>query len=120
MVNREINLSVIGTDDQQQYGVRDYWAGPLETLRNSRGDCEDYAILKYAVLRAAGIREEDMRVVPVTIAGVPNQHAVLFVRESGRWLVLDNVRFSLARDEDALGWYTPIAILRREAKTAGH
>jgi predicted transglutaminase-like cysteine proteinase len=118
MVNREINLSIIGTEDVQQYGVRDYWAGPLETLRSSRGDCEVYAILKYAVLRASGVPEEHMRLVVVAARGIPGQHAVLLVLESGEWRILDNVRTSLIRDEDALGWYMPIVVLKRESKTA--
>lgn len=33
---------------------RDRWQGPAETLRLGTGDCEDYAILKRAILLARG------------------------------------------------------------------
>jgi hypothetical protein len=33
------------TKDREQYGFRDYWASPEQTLESGKGDCEDYALL---------------------------------------------------------------------------
>jgi|TARA_R110002012_G_scaffold252806_2_gene431767 predicted transglutaminase-like cysteine proteinase len=44
---------------------KDYWASPLETLGKGRGDCEDYAIIKYFMLRYLGIDESQLRLVYV-------------------------------------------------------
>ena len=54
-INRAINLAIAATSDKIQYGVEDRWASPLTTFTSGRGDCEDYALAKYAALRAAGI-----------------------------------------------------------------
>lgn len=76
--------------DQDAWGLPDYWAAPREFLERG-GDCEDYALAKYATLRELGFREEDMRVVVVTDLRNGLPHAVLTVRESGEWLVLDSL-----------------------------
>jgi predicted transglutaminase-like cysteine proteinase len=49
--------------DEMQWGVADHWSDPFETLLSNRGDCEDYAILKYAALLEAGIPEDDVKIV---------------------------------------------------------
>ncbi|MBO6757612.1 MAG: transglutaminase-like cysteine peptidase [Roseibium sp.] len=43
--------------------VHDHWATPLSTFLARAGDCEDHAILKRALLQAAGVPETDMRLV---------------------------------------------------------
>ena len=43
----------------------DYWATPLETLGEGKGDCEDFAIIKYIMLRYLGIAESQLRLVYV-------------------------------------------------------
>jgi predicted transglutaminase-like cysteine proteinase len=45
-------------------GVAVHWSDPFETLLSNCGDCEDYAILKYAALLEAGIPKEDVEVLP--------------------------------------------------------
>lgn len=35
--------------DEENYGVPDYWAPPGEFFSNEAGDCEDFAIAKYAL-----------------------------------------------------------------------
>jgi predicted transglutaminase-like cysteine proteinase len=35
--------------DEENYGVKAYWAPPKEFFRRRHGDCEDYAIAKYAL-----------------------------------------------------------------------
>lgn len=41
--------------DDDQYGMRDYWATPAETLFSRQGDCEDTSILLCSILSAMGI-----------------------------------------------------------------
>ena len=54
-INRAINLLIKPVSDWIQHGVDDFWSAPLATLGAGAGDCEDYAILKYAALRELGI-----------------------------------------------------------------
>jgi len=90
VVNRAINGAIRYTSDFTQHGVADKWTAPLATLTSGLGDCEDYAIAKYVVLREAGVAVDDLRLVLVRDRIAGQDHAVLAVREGGRWLILDN------------------------------
>ena len=89
-VNRYVNARVEFTDDWDQYGRNDLWTTAADTLRRGRGDCEDYAIAKLQLLRAAGIADSDLYLVIVKDLVRRSDHAVLVVRAGGRMLVLDN------------------------------
>jgi predicted transglutaminase-like cysteine proteinase len=99
-VNRAVNVSIRPMSDLAQYGLVDYWASPLTTLASGAGDCEDYAITKYEALRAAGIADDDLRLVIVHHLRIDEDHAVAAVRVDGRWLVLDNRWLALADAAD--------------------
>jgi predicted transglutaminase-like cysteine proteinase len=89
-VNRSVNMSVRFMTDLAQYGQQDVWSSPLETLATGNGDCEDYAILKLAVLRAAGIDPNDLRLVILRNTHDGQDHALAAVRLNGAWRLLDN------------------------------
>jgi predicted transglutaminase-like cysteine proteinase len=89
-INREINRAIRYLSDATQHGVVDRWSSPLATLASGRGDCEDYAILKYALLRESGTPDADLKLLLVKDHAARQDHAVLAVRLEGRWLVLDN------------------------------
>jgi predicted transglutaminase-like cysteine proteinase len=110
MVNRAVNAAIRYTTDFAQHGVADRWTAPLAALASARGDCEDYAIAKYAILRAAGVAVSDLRLLLVRDLAVRQDHAVLAVRENGRWLVLDN-RHPLLVGTMALPHFTPLFAL---------
>jgi predicted transglutaminase-like cysteine proteinase len=113
VANRAINLAIRPVSDLAQYGVDDRWAPPLQALARGAGDCEDYAIAKYAVLRAAGVGEDDLRLIVVRDVRLREDHAVLAARSEGRWLVLDNRRMRML----ALGElpdYVPLFALGRD------
>lgn len=74
--------------DMSQYGFKDHWAAPSEFLTTA-GDCEDYAILKYASLMALGFENRDLRLVVGNITGV-GSHAFLAVNVDGNEVLLDN------------------------------
>lgn len=90
MINRAANDAIEYTSDYLQHGVADRWSAPLATLASGRGDCEDYALLKYALLKDSGFDPADLRIFLVRDMQVQQDHAVLAVRTGGRWLVLDN------------------------------
>src|ERR1700685_3031548 len=97
-INRSINLAIKPMSDLAQWGVIDRWSGPLETLSSGRGDCEDYAIAKYVALGEAGFSENDLRLVIVRDLGFGEDHEILAVRDSEKWLLLDNRRLVLVED----------------------
>jgi predicted transglutaminase-like cysteine proteinase len=68
-----------------------YWESPFEFLRYG-GQCQDYAIAKYLLLRAAGVPAEAMRMVVLRDAAISLDHAVLAVYVDGEPLLLDNLR----------------------------
>ena len=69
LVNRYFNEHIAFAEDSDVWGVDDRWASPLEALAKGRGDCEDYAVAKYASLLAAGVAPPRLRLVYVR-AGV--------------------------------------------------
>ncbi|TYC56436.1 hypothetical protein FMN50_11020 [Rhodobacterales bacterium] len=103
-VNYMVNRLVSYREDARLWEASEYWASPVETLGKRAGDCEDYAILKYALLRDLGVVDEDMRIVVLRDTAARIHHAVLSVRHEGNWLILDN-RFSRVRFERDLPNY---------------
>jgi len=89
-VNGYVNARVRFVDDRVQFGVADRWQVPSDTLARGRGDCEDFALAKRAMLRAAGVPEKDLYLVVLKDLSRRADHAVLVVRAAGRFLVLDN------------------------------
>jgi predicted transglutaminase-like cysteine proteinase len=98
--NRLINTAIRYMSDLAQHATIDVWSGPLASLGTGRGDCEDYAIAKYVVLREAGVPEQDLRVLLVRDRNVREDHAVLAIRNGEAWTVLDNRSSALAPDNE--------------------
>ena len=111
IVNRAINLAIVGTSDMAQHGATDVWSSSLATFRSGKGDCEDYAIAKFAALLLAGVPAQDLRLVIVRNLGTLQAHAVLAAWLDDRWLVLDNRRFLLLDDRDIVNEYRPVLAL---------
>src|SRR4051794_12073605 len=55
--NRAVNAAIRYVSDVAQHGEPDRWSAPLATFATAQGDCEDYAIAKYAALKQAGFSE---------------------------------------------------------------
>jgi predicted transglutaminase-like cysteine proteinase len=87
-VNAYIN-AVRYKEDMENYGKSDYWATPAEFFSKG-GDCEDFAIAKYASLRALGFSSDSLRIAIVqdTIKNIA--HALLIVYTDAGAFVLDN------------------------------
>ena len=115
-INRAINFSIKSMSDLAQHGAADVWTSPLKTLASGAGDCEDYAIAKFAALREVGFAETDLRLLVVHEAGSESYHAVLSVRLDDGWLVLDNRRLVMA-DEKVFPARTILALQAESPKT---
>ncbi|QSZ42097.1 hypothetical protein GJV85_08225 [Sulfurimonas aquatica] len=47
--------------DKKLYGVNDYWATLYEFVGKNEGDCEDYTIAKYYILKELGVNPKRMK-----------------------------------------------------------
>lgn len=109
-VNRHVNRSIIYVADQDAHGVPDHWALPSETLAMGRGDCEDYALLKMALLAASGVEAVDMSLVVVRDGRRGAFHAVVAVHVRETFYILDNVTDAVLRDTQ-IPHYQPVLLL---------
>ncbi|MDD9901412.1 MAG: transglutaminase-like cysteine peptidase [Alphaproteobacteria bacterium] len=75
-----VDILVKYLEDESAVQNRDYWQSPIETISEGRGDCEDFAILKYFVLRHLGVPAKDMYVIMVGRDGGDLDHAALLLR----------------------------------------
>lgn len=116
-LNRAVNMSVRATSDWVQYGFADFWASPLQTMESEAGDCEDYAIVKYAALRDLGVSPDDLRLVIVQDEKRETGHAVVAVRYEQRWLVLDNRTMAILNAEDVRDYRPLFALDERGTRT---
>jgi predicted transglutaminase-like cysteine proteinase len=98
IINRSINMAIEPTSDMAQSGVPNRWSSPLETLNTGRGECKDYAIVKYAALLAAGVPAQDVKLIIVRNLAANEDHAVVAVRDDGEWAILDNRWLTLVKD----------------------
>lgn len=100
LINRAVDVAIRPVSDEVQWGIADRWSAPIETIRSGRGDCEDYAIVKYLALLEAGISADDVKIVIVRNAFPNEDHAMAAVRVDNQWLILDNRTLTLVRDTD--------------------
>jgi predicted transglutaminase-like cysteine proteinase len=110
-----------------------YWETPLEFLAYG-GQCQDYAVAKYMLLRQAGVPADQMRIVVLRATSLDEDHAVLVVDVDGEALMLDNKQTGVVPVHsetsyrpyysiNELGWWqqvadTPIETAASEARTS--
>jgi predicted transglutaminase-like cysteine proteinase len=98
-VNDFFNRRIRFGEDIDIWGKQDFWATPLDVLGRSQGDCEDFAIAKYATLKLLGVPSEKLRLtyVKARIGGpqspLVQAHMVLsyYPAPDDEPLVLDNL-----------------------------
>jgi predicted transglutaminase-like cysteine proteinase len=115
LVNQRINGEIHYTSDEKQWGTDDVWSLPIDpnrkgSLETGEGDCEDYALAKYMALHQSGVPETDLRMVLVHDAVVDQDHAVLAIRDDGKWLILDN-RWNQPKEDKELTSFRPLFIV---------
>jgi|GEM_PF-1056388 len=106
-VSASVNQMVAYRTDQESHGQLDRWSTPNETLGRSSGDCEDYAILKMAILARLGIPMTAMEIVVVKDTSRRLFHAVLSVALKDGSLILDNMTDAVEADKAKLS-YAPL------------
>lgn len=97
-VNHEVNRRIKYRKDTESHGKLDQWSSPSQTLASGYGDCEDYALLKMAVLEAQGFSLQDMTLVILYDKKRHFYHAVLSVEVQGTHYILDNMRDQVLAD----------------------
>ena len=98
-VNDFFNSRIRFDDDINVWGQADYWATPLETMGRGAGDCEDFAIAKYATLLELGVSSEKLRLIYVKAligqpgSGIVQAHMVLgyYPTPTAEPLILDSL-----------------------------
>ncbi len=75
----------------ENWGVANHWETPYEFLRRS-GQCQDYAIAKFMLLRALGVPNDDLRIVVLRDVERQLDHAVVVAYVDGEALMLDSLR----------------------------
>lgn len=96
-VNDFFNRRVLWVDDIDIWGREDFWATPLETMGQGRGDCEDYSIAKYVTLKQLGVPGAQLRMIYVRArigrSRITQAHMVLGYYETpaAEPLLLDNL-----------------------------
>lgn len=91
-VNAFLNR-VTFVDDLRHWGQKDYWATPAETVSSHGGDCEDFSIAKYFLLRELGTPVQQVRITYVKATRLNQAHMVLayYPSPGADPLVLDNL-----------------------------
>lgn len=106
-VNSAVNAIIGYASDRDVYDRMDYWATPAEALRAGRGDCEDYAILKMAALKAAGVPARSMSLVVLRDRKRDLFHAVLAVTTDQGHFILDNAH-DVVLPDSMISRYQPL------------
>ena len=97
----------------------DVFEVPSDTLTRGRGDCEDFALAKRAMLRAAGVPDKDLYLVVLKDLSRRADHAVLVVRAAGRFLVLDNGTHRIVDSADVAD-YKPMLTFAAAGRSYTH
>ncbi|HUH85562.1 MAG TPA: transglutaminase-like cysteine peptidase [Stellaceae bacterium] len=93
------------TPSMVNWGERNHWETPFEFLRKS-GQCQDYAIAKYMLLRDAGVPAASLRLVVLRDTRQSLDHAVLVAYLDGEPMLLDN-QIGAVVPTAAIGYYQP-------------
>lgn len=106
-VNSSVNLSIKYAPDSNIYSKKDHWASANQTIETGFGDCEDFAILKHAMLIKAGVPASSMSLIVLKDTDRNLYHAVLAVSTNKGHLILDNVAKHVYRDT-SISHYQPL------------
>lgn len=106
-VNLYANHALKYAEDTDVWKVDDYWASPGEALAKGKGDCEDYAILKYFSLMRLGFNADDMKLLVLVAEHEKELHTVLIVDDK---YLLDNASDDVELVKDVEN-YTPVFMI---------
>jgi predicted transglutaminase-like cysteine proteinase len=86
LVNTLVNQNMAYMTDEALNGVSEAWVPPAKAWEIRAGDCEEFVMVKYEVLRQSGVPQTLMRFIFL------DGHIVLGLEEQGKILILDNRR----------------------------
>lgn len=95
-VNLVVNTAIKPEDDQEHYGVNEFWTIPVD----GEGDCEDYVLAKRKMLVLLGLPEAALRITVVLDKGIV-RHAVLTVVTDKGDYVLDSLKDDILTTDKA-------------------
>jgi predicted transglutaminase-like cysteine proteinase len=101
-INKRVNSEFRYDTDPRIWDEDDYWAEPVEAKRKGRLDCEDYAIFKLFLARAAGVDESGLAIAVGKIRSTGEFHAIMLGADGESMYVLDN-RSNYMRDTNTYG-----------------
>lgn len=102
-VNRFVNQEIYPVTDEDLYGRVEFWTYP-----STKGDCEDYVLLKRRMLMERGWPASAL-LITVVLDEEGAGHAILTARTSGGDFILDN------KLTEVLAWAeTPYRYLKRQ------
>lgn len=104
-VNQFVNR-ITYVEDLANWGTSDYWASPKEFYQHN-GDCEDFAIAKFMLLKRLGADPAKMRLVILKDMNLGIDHAVLMVETDEGRMILDN-QFAAVLPDSLIPHYRPI------------
>ena len=70
--------------DQRQFGREEYWQSPQELMQTRKGDCEDFAVFAYELLKRQGIQTFLLNVYGGSFA-----HTVCVFKDKGKYQIID-------------------------------
>jgi predicted transglutaminase-like cysteine proteinase len=113
-VLQDVNVFLNGIpykSDQNHWRQLDYWATPAESVASNGGDCEDYAIAKYYLLKELGVPISRLRITYVKAIKLNEAHMVLayYPRPGAQPLILDNLE-NTVRPASQRGDLVPVYI----------
>lgn len=105
-VNTLVNAAITPATDLEMFGIEEMWNYP-----GTRGDCEDYVLLKRRILMEQGWPVADLL---ITVVRRPDGqgHAVLTVRTDRGDFVLDNLVSQVRLWSD-----TPYLFVKRQSES---
>jgi hypothetical protein len=86
-----IDPSITFKDDEETHGSEDFWSTPYDTLTDKTGDSDDFALLHYHALLAAGTPADNLRFLIVRDRNQGNDAvALVLVAVGAKVLLLDH------------------------------
>jgi len=113
-VNRHVNECLTYTKESVLPNTRDVWQTPRETIEKGTGDCEDYAILKFYLLKELGFNPDNLNFCFVFDKISYALHMVLLAKVEDQIYLLDSKKNNILKFETVTN-YVMLARFNEEA-----
>lgn len=91
LINQYANGYLTYYSDDDQFGIADHWDNLHNVINKRSGDCEEFALLKYALALKLGISHDNIYYILSREKNGGAHHAQLYIRWNGAVHVLDNL-----------------------------